>query len=45
MVGMSTSTAMTEASYGDMSSTLKPITNARTVRGRPIPNDDDERAF
>ena len=33
MVGMST--AMPEASYGVMSNTLKPLTNAQTVRGRP----------
>lgn len=28
-----------------MSSALKPLTNAQTVRGRPTPNDDDELAF
>ena len=43
MVVMGTSRA--RASYGVMSNTLKPLTNAQTVRGRPTPNDDDERAF
>ena len=28
-----------------MSNTLKPLSNAQTVRGRPTPNDDDELAF
>ena len=28
-----------------MSNTLKPLTNTQTVRGRPTPNDDNERAF
>ena len=39
------STSRVRASYGVMSNTLKPLTNAHTVRGRPTPNDDDERAF
>ena len=43
MVGMGTS--MAGASYGVMSNTRKPLTNAQTVRGRPSPNDDNERAF
>ena len=43
MVGMSS--AIPGASYGVMSNTLKPLTNAQTVRGRPTSNDDDERAF
>ena len=38
-------TGMAEAGYGVRSNTLKPLTNAQTVRGRPTPNDDDERAF
>ena len=33
------------ASESVMSSTLKPLTNAQTVRGRPTPNYDNERAF
>ena len=28
-----------------MSNTLKPLTNTQTVRGRPTPNNDNERAF
>lgn len=28
-----------------MSNTIKPLTNAQTVRGRRTPNDDDKRAF
>ena len=40
MVGMVKSVA--GASDG-MSNTLKPRTNAQTVRGRPTPNDDNER--
>lgn len=43
MVVMGTSRA--RASYGVMSNTFKPLANAQTVRGRPTPNDDDERAF
>ena len=44
MVGISTSRV--RASYVVMSNTLKSLTNAHTVRGRPTPNDDDdERAF
>ena len=43
MVGMST--AMAEASYGGLCNTVKPLTNEQTVRGRPTPKDDDERAF
>ena len=31
------------ASDGVMCNTLKPLTNAQTVRGRPTPNDDNER--
>ena len=42
-VGMGTS--MAGASHGIMSNTLKPLTNPHTVRGRPTPNDDNERAF
>ena len=39
-------TFMAGASYGVVSNTLKPLTNAKTVRGRPTPNDDDdERVF
>ena len=36
---------MAGASYGVMSNTIKPLTNAQTIRGRPTPNDDNERAF
>ena len=43
MVGMGT--PMAGASYGVMSNTLKPLTNAQTVRGRPTQKDDNERAF
>ena len=43
MVGMGKSVA--GASDSVMSNTLKPLTNAQTVRGRPTPNDDNERAF
>lgn len=43
IVGMST--AMAGAGYDVMSSSLKPHTNAQTVRGRPTSNGDDERAF
>ena len=44
MLGISA--AITGASYGVMSNTIKTHTNAQTVRGRPTPNDDDdERAF
>ena len=43
MVGMGIS--MVGASYGVMSNTLKPLTNTQTVRGKPTPNDDNERAF
>ena len=43
MVGMSS--AMPGASYGVMSNTLKPLTNAQNVRGKPTSNDDDELAF
>ena len=43
MLGMSK--AMTGASYSAMSNTIKPLTNAQTVRGRRTPNDDDKRAF
>ena len=43
MLGISITLA--RASYGAMSNTTKPLTNAQTVRGRPTPNDDDEPAF
>ena len=33
MAGMST--AMAEARYGGLCNTVKPVTNAQTVRGRP----------
>ena len=36
---------MAEASYGVRSNTLKPLTNAQTVRGRPTPKHENERAF
>ena len=36
---------MTEASYGVGSNTLKPLTNAKTVRGRPTSKHENEFAF
>ena len=36
---------MAEASDGVRSNTLKPLTNAQTVRGRPKPKHENERAF
>ena len=36
---------MAEASYGVRSNTLKPLTNAQTVRGRAISKHENERAF
>ena len=36
---------MAEASYGVRSNTLKPLTNAQTVRGRPTSKHENERAF
>ena len=36
---------MAEAIYGVRSNTLKPLTNAQTVRGRPISKHENERAF
>ena len=43
MLGMSK--AMAGASYSAMSNTIKPLTNAQTVRARRTPNDYDKRAF
>ena len=36
---------MAEASYGVRSNTLKPLTNAQAVRGRPTSKHENERAF
>ena len=36
---------MAEASYGVRSNTLKPLTNAQTVRGRPTSKHENEFAF
>ena len=38
-------TGMAEAGYGVRSNTLKPPTNAQTVRGRPTSKHENERAF
>ena len=36
---------MAEAIYGVRSNTLKPLTNAQTVHGRPTSKHENERAF
>ena len=43
MVGIGKSVA--GASDGVMPNTLKALTNPQTVRGRPTPNDNNERAL